>query len=102
MDELDRILSETEPCEPSPDFTARVMRSVKRAHAEPPPLALPWARLAAGLACGGLTLAAAAVFLRLAADGAGLSREALLVTWTCVLLGATWVVARLCAWQTSP
>jgi hypothetical protein len=52
-DELDGILRLEEPLTPSSGFAAAVMESVREAAAEPPPLAFPWARFAAGaIACG--------------------------------------------------
>jgi hypothetical protein len=52
-DELDGILRSEEPLTPSSGFAAAVMESVRETAAEPPPLAFPWARFAAGaIACG--------------------------------------------------
>jgi hypothetical protein len=47
-DPLDRLLSSDESLAPSTGFPARVMDAVQQAAGEPPPLALPWARLALG------------------------------------------------------
>ena len=52
IDDLDRILLSEEPLTPSSGFAAAVMESVREVAAEPPPLAFPWARFAAGaIAC---------------------------------------------------
>jgi hypothetical protein len=53
LDPLDRDLLSEEPLAPSSGFAAAVMESVREAAAEPPPLAFPWTRFAAGvIACG--------------------------------------------------
>jgi hypothetical protein len=59
MDEIERILSSDEHLTPPPDFTARVLDSVHRAAAEPPPLRFPYGRFGLGVAACGLVAHAA-------------------------------------------
>jgi hypothetical protein len=48
MDDLDRILSADDSIVPSSGFAARVMAAVHTEAAAPPPIPLPWRRLAVG------------------------------------------------------
>lgn len=58
MDELDRILGESEGLESSSGFTRRVMEAVEQDRSAPPPIAFPWLRLLpAGLAAVGIVVA---------------------------------------------
>lgn len=70
--DLDRILLLEEPLTPSSGFAAAVMESVREAAAEPPPLAFPWARFAAGaIACvAGAAIVAGADWAAMGETGA--------------------------------
>jgi len=59
VDELDRILANDRPPEPSPRFVDSVMAAVAREHALPPPLPFPWRRMAAGAGAGVMAVAVA-------------------------------------------
>jgi hypothetical protein len=48
LEDLERILLSEEPLTPSSGFAAAVMETVSEAAAEPPPVAFPWMRFAAG------------------------------------------------------
>lgn len=56
-DDLDRILAGESRIEPSPGFVPSVMRAVRRAATEPPPLTFPWLRALPGLLAALVALA---------------------------------------------
>ena len=57
LDEIDRALREDRTIAPAPDFTGRVMRSVRQKADEREALAFPWSRFAWGLGtCAVLTV----------------------------------------------
>jgi hypothetical protein len=103
MAEIERILGAPERVEPSPLFAHRVMASVRREAALPPPIPFPWRRLAGGLVASGL-LAAAAVAVGptvaphlppLALSGSALRAIATGLATTAVSLLGAWVLTRL-------
>lgn len=70
--DLDRGLLSEDPLTPSSGFAAAVMESVREAAAEPPPLAFPWARFAAGaIACGAAAAGGVALIAGLDWSAAG-------------------------------
>lgn len=108
MDTIDRWLSEPDPAEPSADFAERVMRAVRREAATPPPIGLPWGRLAAGLAAALLCLvlslfAAIGKAASLPGAGSGMTQDAAqIVALVFFTLALSLVVARTALWQSSP
>jgi hypothetical protein len=91
-DDLDRFLLSEEPLTPSSGFAAAVMESVREAAAEPPPLAFPWTRFAAGaIACvagaaAGAAIVAASASLQAAAPELGYAAAAAVASLVVVRL----------------
>jgi hypothetical protein len=81
-DEIDRLLASEDRIAPSSGFASSVMEAVRESAALPPPLPVPWGRLAAGLAAcvasavSGVLLAARLDLSVLAAPAARLAAVA--------------------------
>lgn len=57
QDDIDRILADEPPLQPSSGFAAEVMEAVRRESEGPEPLAFPWGRVAPGLIICGVACA---------------------------------------------